>query len=126
MTDGTSDFNLLQERARRRRHYVGAPAVTLMCFDLLVHDGKLTMNMPLIERKARLAQLLAGVPKVAMMHVGHLPAEASFFTAMLRVDLEIEGVMAKRKASTYHSGVRSEDWRKIKRPGWREGRLWRT
>jgi bifunctional non-homologous end joining protein LigD len=38
--DGTSDFNLLQARARRRRPYPGGPQVTLMAFDLLVHDGQ--------------------------------------------------------------------------------------
>jgi hypothetical protein len=62
--DGTSDFNLLQERARKRRGYPGAPPVTLTAFDILVHDGRLTMNMPLVERKALLQQLLASVPKV--------------------------------------------------------------
>ncbi len=30
--DGTSDFNLLQERARRRKSYPGAPQVTLCAF----------------------------------------------------------------------------------------------
>lgn len=33
--------------------------------------------------------------------------------------------MAKRRASHYQPGVRSDHWRRIKRPGWQEGRTWR-
>jgi bifunctional non-homologous end joining protein LigD len=123
--DGTSDFNLLQERARRRRWYPGAPLVTLACFDLLVHDGKPIMDLPLMERKRRLQELLAGSPKGALLYVGDLPADAKVFAAMVNAGLQIEGVVAKRKESRYHPGVRSDEWRKIKRPGWQEGRIWR-
>lgn len=59
--DGTSDFNLLQGRARRRRLYRGAPMVTLCAFDLLVRDGIDRMERPLLERKASLEELLAGL-----------------------------------------------------------------
>jgi ATP-dependent DNA ligase len=124
--DGTSDFNLLQERAKRRRGYPGAPPVTLTAFDILVHDGRLTMNMPLIRRKELLKELLGSVPKVALMFVGHLDADANVFSAMVGVGLEIEGVMAKRRDGIYQPGVRSDSWRKIKRPGWREGRVWKN
>ena len=41
------------------------------------------------------------------------------------IDLKIEGVVAKRKTSTYQPGVRSSDWLKVKGPGWQEGRGWR-
>jgi bifunctional non-homologous end joining protein LigD len=80
----------------------------------------------LVERKALLAELLAGVSKVAVMYVGHLDADANVFSAMVGVGLEIEGVMAKRRDSIYQPGVRSDSWRKIKRPGWRDGRVWRN
>jgi ATP-dependent DNA ligase len=33
--------------------------------------------------------------------------------------------MAKRKASPYVPGVRSDDWRKIKNPNWKAGRTLR-
>ena len=62
--DGTSDFNAFQDRVRRRRWYPGAPQVTLCAFDLLVHDGKNIMALPLVERKRRLQELLAPLPKV--------------------------------------------------------------
>ena len=33
------------------------------------------------------------------------------------LELSLEGIVAKRLASTYQPGVRSRDWLKIKRPG---------
>jgi bifunctional non-homologous end joining protein LigD len=121
--DGTSDFNLLQARARRRKPYPGGPQVTLMAFDILVHDGQSVMGRPLVERKALLEQLLQGMPPVWVLFVKDLPADAAVFQAMVAPGLEIEGVMAKRRDSIYQPGVRSPDWAKIKRPGWREGRI---
>jgi ATP-dependent DNA ligase len=64
LVDGVSDFNLLQARARRRKPYPGGPVVTFCAFDLLVHDGKNILGKPLVKRKARLLQLLDGVPGV--------------------------------------------------------------
>ena len=49
----TSIFHAL--RSRRRGHEV----VVLYAFDLLEHDGDDLRNLPLIERKRRLAKLLA-------------------------------------------------------------------
>jgi bifunctional non-homologous end joining protein LigD len=122
--DGTSDFNLLQARGRVRKPYAGGPQVTLMAFDLLVHNGKKVMDRPLIERKALLEQLLQGMPPVWVLFVKDLPADAAVFEAMVDSGLEIEGVMAKRRDSTYQPGARSPDWAKIKRTGWQKGRTW--
>lgn len=126
-SDGTSDFNLLQARARKRKQYPGGPPVTYCAFDLLVHHGQDIKALPLVERKARLEQLLAGTQGV--LFVKDLPADENLFHSLALpppagLGLEIEGVMAKRKDSPYSPGVRSDNWRKIKRPGWREGRLW--
>lgn len=129
--DGTSDFNLLQERAGHRRNYPGASQVTFCAFDLLVVDGRRIIDLPLVERKALLHQLLKPVlpedesKAGTILFVKDLPADAKLFQAMVAAGLKIEGVMAKRRASTYKPGVRSHDWLKIKRPGWQEGRRWK-
>lgn len=57
--DGTSDFNQLQDRARRRRPYPGCAAVTFCVFDLLIEDGERIMGLPLVERLERLLRLVA-------------------------------------------------------------------
>lgn len=120
---GRSDFNLLHERSARRRWYPGCSAVTLCAFDLLFQDGRNIMGLPLVERKARLANALAGVAGVLV--VGDLPAEAALFGQAVE-PLLLEGFVAKRRASVYAPGLRSPDWLKIKRAGWQDGRKWRS
>jgi bifunctional non-homologous end joining protein LigD len=113
---GRSDFNRLQTRARRRRWYSGCDQVTLCVFDLLVDGGRDIMALPLTERKGRLATLLSGVPKSALLLVGDLPADAALFDQAV-VPFLLEGFVAKRRASPYQPGVRSRDWIKVKRKG---------
>lgn len=97
--------------------------MTLCAFDILVHRGEPVMGLQLLERKALLQELLADVP--GMLFVKDLPADSGLFKAMELAGLKIEGVVAKRKTSTYQPGVRSSDWLKVKGPGWQEGRGWR-
>ncbi|MBT2333642.1 hypothetical protein J7E49_06955 [Variovorax paradoxus] len=54
---GRSDFDKLQDRARRRRWHEGSSPVTYCVFDLLVHRGIDITQQPLIQRKALLAKL---------------------------------------------------------------------
>ena len=122
--DGTADFNRMQERGRRRRWWPGAPGVTFCVFDLLIHDGEDIMQKALVERKARLAQILEGIPKAAVFFLDALPCSAQMAAAIMAT-LPVEGLMAKLASGPYRPGVRSDDWRKIKRRGWREGREWR-
>lgn len=120
---GRSDFNALQERSARRRRYPGCRLVTYCAFDLLFEDGRSIMGLPLVERKERLGRLLAGVGDVLV--VGDLPADAALFGQAVE-PLQLEGFVAKRRASVYTPGMRSPDWLKIKRKGWQDGRTWRS
>ncbi|MBF6989474.1 hypothetical protein IPF36_17250, partial [Cupriavidus sp. IK-TO18] len=65
------------------------------------------------ERKARLRALLAGVPGI--LFVDSVEDGAWLYNAVLR--LKLEGVVAKRAGSLYRGGA-SDDWRKIKVPGY--------
>lgn len=120
---GRSDFNALQERSARRRWYQGCRPVTFCAFDLLFEDGRSVMGLSLVERKARLGRLLARVGDVLV--VGDLPADAALFGQAVE-PLQLEGFVAKRRASVYTPGMRSPDWLKIKRKGWQDGRTWRS
>jgi bifunctional non-homologous end joining protein LigD len=113
---GRSDFQRMRTRASHRRWYPGCDQVTLCAFDILVRDGQRVAGLPLVERKQLLQQLLADVPKQCVLFVSDLPADESLFNPVV-LGLELEGVMAKRRASPYQPGTRSYDWRKIKRPG---------
>jgi bifunctional non-homologous end joining protein LigD len=120
---GRSDFERLQARARRRRWYAGADQVTFCAFDLLYEDGRSVMNRPLHERKVKLQQVLAPLKGLVLV-VGDFPAAAELFDQVV-LGARLEGFVAKRLASTYTPGVVSPEWRKVKRPGWQEGRTWR-
>ena len=52
---GRSDFNQLQDRARRRRRYPGCPDVVYCIFDLLVHRGVDITRQPLLPLLPRVA-----------------------------------------------------------------------
>ena len=70
------------------------------------------MDRPLLERKSILKTELQESDVVTI--IDYLPedGEAYFKAAMGR---GLEGVMAKRLASTYQPGIRSRDWVKIKK-----------
>ncbi|MEJ8838151.1 ATP-dependent DNA ligase [Ramlibacter sp. AN1133] len=121
---GRSDFERLQARARRRRWAPGADPVTFCAFDLLFSNGRSLMSLRLIERKEMLQQLLAPL-RAKLVVVGDLPAQAELFQQAV-LGAKLEGFVAKRRDSVYTPGVRSPHWLKIKRPGWQDGRTWRS
>ena len=104
--DGEPDFQKLQ-------HYDGNRHLPLhyYVFDLLEFNGKKLYEVPLIERKQLLQNLL---PKNNVIkYSDHVEADGErFFTAI--GERNMEGIMAKRKASNYIPGKRTNDWLKIK------------
>ena len=118
---GRADFDALHTRAMRRRFSAGDPAVTYCMFDLLMEDGHDIMEMPLIERKVRLALLLSAQAWPHTLYVQHISQDdvphpiAWLYSQALA--LQQEGVVGKRADSLYQPGARTTDWFKLKRPG---------
>ena len=105
--DGTPDFHAL--RSQRR----GSEAV-LYAFDLLEHDGDDLRDLPLIERKRRLARLLGRAKRRAIQFVEHLTGDGpTIFDHVCRMGLE--GIVSKRTDAPYRSGP-SKTWLKSKNP----------
>ncbi len=113
---GRSDFHAMRKRASRRKWYPGADAVSYLAFDLLMLNGRDLTPLPLYERKEALRELLAPVNGRGVLYVQHFPADAALFAEIV-LPLELEGFMAKRLDAPYSAGIRSDDWRKIKRKG---------
>jgi bifunctional non-homologous end joining protein LigD len=112
---GRSNFERLQDRARRRRWYEGADPVTYCVFDLLIEGGKDLTGLPLLKRKARMMKRMAELPSILpMTHVDAQHGQELFEMAR---QLKLEGLVAKRADSVYKPGVRTSDWVKIKRAG---------
>ena len=104
-SDGVSHFQLLQNA---RRHQA---KLRYYAFDLMFQDGADLRGFPLIERKKRLKAIL---PKHKLIAFSQHRATfgTKFFHEAERNGLE--GIMAKRTDSQYLSGVRTDQWLKIK------------
>lgn len=111
---GRADFNAFHERALRRRWYRGARPVALAAFDLLVLRGRDIRDWPMEKRKAALQRLLEGVT-VGLLYVSAEDDGEWLYQSVRK--LGGEGVVAKRAGSLYRGGA-SNDWRKIKVPGY--------
>ena len=94
--DGTPDFRAL--RSRRRGH-----EAVLYAFDLIEHDGDDLRDLPLIERKRRLARLIGRAKRHAIRFVEHLTDDGpTVFEHVCRMGLE--GIVSKRVDAPYRSG----------------------
>jgi ATP-dependent DNA ligase len=86
---------------------------TMMAFDLLYLNGQPLLAAPLVERKARLRELVGALNSPHVLAPDHVVGKGvAYFAAAERHGLE--GVMAKRLDSAYQCGKRSPHWLKIK------------
>ena len=104
-SDGLSHFQLLQNALRHQAK------LRYCAFDLMFQEGDDLRGLSLIERKKRLKAIL---PKHKLIAFSQHRATfgTKFFHEADRKGLE--GIMAKRADSQYLSGVRTDDWLKIK------------
>jgi len=105
--EGKNDFQKLQKydpvKTKGQLQY--------QVFDLLHLNGMDTIELPLVERKSLLPEILEGLDIV--VYCDHI--EGMGPTLYKRaVDAGMEGVIAKKADSTYVPGYRSENWLKIK------------
>lgn len=103
---GLPDFQYLQG-------YADNPAAPIeyQVFDLLYLNGHSTEGLTVMERKELLKDAL--VQTDVIRYCDHVEDEGEkFFEAVAAKDME--GLIAKRKTSTYQEGRRSKDWLKLK------------
>jgi bifunctional non-homologous end joining protein LigD len=105
---GRSRFSLLQE---------GTGTLALVVFDLLELESEPLLELPLEERRARLAELVDSSAANVFVSPTFDDGEALLEAAR---EQELEGVVAKRLDSHYQPGRRSTDWRKVKVRGRQE------
>ena len=109
--DGRPSFSALQERLDRfgRSAPEKAP-VTFVVFDLLYGNGRDLRGEPLEARKAALEAILTG--RGPVMESKHVAGKGTELFALAR-DRGLEGIVAKRRTSTYVER-RSREWLKVK------------
>jgi bifunctional non-homologous end joining protein LigD len=113
--EGKPDFHKLSFRGQMHKisevqRAAMASPVTYVVFDLLAAGGYDLRGLPLIVRKSMLQRIL---PSVGPLRFGdHIPTQGEALLKQV-VARGLEGVVAKRAASTYKS-ARSKDWLKMK------------
>ncbi len=114
--NGKADFQALQERGKAVKESeikagtLRQPAEYII-FDILEKDGKPLTNVPLLERKKILKESVKEGEHVVLNDYVEEKGEEYYKAALER---GIEGVMAKRKDSTYQQGLRTGGWLKFK------------
>ena len=86
----------------------------LYAFDLLWLNGRDLRPLPLLERKARLQELLPAPPSM-LLYLDHIEEQGSGLFR-LGCQRDLEGIVAKPKQSPYRSDCRQTSWIKIKNP----------
>jgi bifunctional non-homologous end joining protein LigD len=80
-------------------------------FDILSYKGKDVTGLSLVERKSLLKKVLP--TNSVIRYCDHVAGAGEAFFEQI-VAKNMEGMIAKRKESTYHAGKRTNDWLKIK------------
>lgn len=102
--DGRPSFQALQNRRR------GEANVFYYVFDLMWLDGDDLTGVPLVERKKRLAQLVAGS---SLRLSSELPGDVEAIVQQATKH-GLEGIVAKRRDSVYLPGGKGPTWQKLK------------
>lgn len=103
--DGLPYFQGLQN------YQAGKGDLRYYVFDLLYLNGHSLMELPLTDRKSLLPELLEDLPNI--YYCDHVEESGQEFYEKA-IDQGLEGIIAKKKDSTYTPGYRSESWLKIK------------
>jgi bifunctional non-homologous end joining protein LigD len=102
---GIPRFQMLQRKGGRQR-----PPIVYFVFDLLYVDGHDLTACTVVERKAKLAEILK--PSSVIKLSDHIEGDGEAFFREIE-KFQLEGMMAKRADSKYVQ-KRSSDWLKIK------------
>jgi bifunctional non-homologous end joining protein LigD len=109
--EGNPDFSALQAAISDGK----TDGLIFYAFDLLFAQGEDLRRQPLEQRKARLKQLLDGLPKkgaASIRYVEHFEANGADVLESAK-KLSLEGIVSKKLSAPYRSG-RSESWTKTK------------
>ncbi len=104
---GVSDFQKLQHydpdnTSETLQYYV---------FDMLFLNGHSMMDLPLMERKSLISEVIEGLPNI--VYCDHIEGMGTSFYKRA-IETGMEGVIAKKADSKYLPGTRTESWLKIK------------
>jgi bifunctional non-homologous end joining protein LigD len=85
---------------------------TYYFFDILYLDGINLQDLPFLERRKILSDVIA--KENARIKISHFIEEKGKEVFDKTKSMRLEGLVAKHRSSTYKQGIRSRDWLKIK------------
>jgi bifunctional non-homologous end joining protein LigD len=106
--EGRSSFSVMQQ---------GSGPLVYYAFDVLEVDGEPLLELPLRERRSRLAELLDLRDGTVRLSEAFEDGRALYDAAR---EQGLEGVIAKKAESRYQPGRRTRDWLKVKTHGRQE------
>ena len=116
LNKGKVNFQALLERSTASTNDIARQAATTpaayIVFDILEKDGKPILDLPLLERKRILKEMLKETSHVLLEDYVEEKGEV-YYEAVMQKGLE--GVMAKKKNGKYEPGARTGSWLKIKK-----------
>ena len=108
LPDGRTSFQALQNVFRAGAQRGG---LAYFVFDLLELDGKSLVELPLVQRKALLCELVRNAPEL-IRYSQHLEVDGATVLTQA-AQLGMEGIVSKRRHAAHRPG-RSDGWQKIK------------
>ena len=109
LPDGRTSFQMLQNAASGE---VSSRTLTYFVFDLLRLDGERLTAKPLVERKARLRELVGRRKTGRIRYADHVEGNGRAFFEQA-CQLGLEGIISKRATDAYRPG-RHGEWVKTK------------
>lgn len=114
--DGSPNFFALQKRSLLTDKFrieleMEKNKVNFVAYDILYLDDKQTTNLTLTERKKLLKN---NIKENELLSISRIVENEGIKLFELTQQLSLEGIVAKKKNSTYQIGKRSKDWIKIK------------
>jgi hypothetical protein len=102
-------------KTRQHRPTLKDPPLTYVLFDVLNAAGTDVRHLPLFERRRLLEEMCDGIEDATDGHLVLIPTQQPTDEGMQAlVALGFEGVVCKRKESTYRCAARNGGWVKIK------------
>jgi len=116
MQEGKPDFQSLLKRGQailigEIQHQAQISPALYIVFDILEKDATSLTDLPLMKRKAILKDSLKEGANVILSDFIEEKGEAYYRSAL---EQGLEGVVAKKKDSTYEEGLRTGSWLKMK------------
>ncbi len=101
--EGKPDFNLMQ-------NYKSAQFLVYFVFDILMHEGRSLLDLPLTERRRIMREVVKPNDCIQIVEVSTSAEDIIRFVK----EHHLEGVIAKRADSKYLPGKRTGLWVKIR------------